>query len=244
MPPLDHDETSFIEAGREGHRDVQGGAARAAVFGASDGLLSNVSLILGVAGAAVSAGTVRLAGLAGLLAGAFSMAAGEYVSMKAQAELLERELELEQAHLRRCPECERRELAHIYVSRGVDPGTAHTLAEALMRDDDLALATHAREELGIHPESLGSPTAAAVASFVAFAAGAFIPLLPWFVTDGGAAVLSSIVVAALAATALGSVVGHFTGRSRVRAAFRQLAVAAVAASVTFAVGSLLGSQVA
>src|SRR5437588_7489256 len=176
------------------HRDIRGGTARAAVFGVSDGLVSNVSLILGVAaGAHDLQGTVRLAGLAGLIAGAVSMAIGEYVSMTAQAELFERELELERHEIRRRPENERRELAHIYRARGVDPGTADELASQMMRDPDLALETHAREELGIDPNALGSPIGAAVSSFVAFAIGALAPLLPWLFGGGHGYVLATAV---------------------------------------------------
>src|SRR5438067_10047180 len=151
------------------HRAIDRGTARAAVFGVSDGLVSNVSLILGVAGANPGAGFVRLAGLAGLISGAVSMAIGEYVSMKAQTELFERELELERREIHRRPENEQRELAHIYRSRGVEPSTADELASQMMRDPDLALETHAREELGIDPGALGSPVGAAVSSFFAFA---------------------------------------------------------------------------
>src|SRR3954470_15513753 len=162
------------------HRDVQRGSARAAVFGVSDGLVSNVSLILGVAGANPAPGVVRLAGMAGLIAGAVSMAAGEYVSMRAQTELFERELEVERRELRRNPKAETAELSRIYESRGVRPTRARAMAEEMMRDEDLALETHAREELGIDPGSLGSPWSAAFSSFVAFTLGAIIPLLPWF----------------------------------------------------------------
>src|SRR5690348_1016432 len=158
------------------HRDIQGGAARAAVFGVSDGLTSNVSLILGIAGANPTSGFVRLAGLAGLVAGSFSMAAGEYLSMKAQTELFEAELDLERREIDRRPESERRELAAIYRSRGVDRDTAEKLATEMHRDPDLALETHAREELGINPDSLGSPVQAAVSSFLSFAVGALVPL--------------------------------------------------------------------
>src|SRR4051795_10557080 len=183
------------------HRDVQGGAARAAVFGVSDGLVSNVSLILGVAGAVATTdpGIVRLAGVAGLVAGAFSMAAGEYVSMRAQTELLERELEIERREIHRRPENERRELAAIYRSRGAESGTADKLAREMMRDPELALETHAREELGIDPASLGSPVRAAVSSFVAFGIGAVVPLIPWFFTAGYAAVVASVIVGSIAA---------------------------------------------
>src|SRR3954452_5775684 len=186
------------------HRNVDRGTARAAVFGVSDGLVSNVSLILGVAGANPGAGVVRLAGLAGLISGAGSMAAGEYVSMKAQTELYERELALERRELQRNPHVETVELTQIYQSRGVDPDRARELAEQMMADPDTALQTHAREELGIDPDKLGSATAAAVASFVAFAIGAFVPLLPWFIGSGTAAVVASIVLGAVASIVVGT----------------------------------------
>lgn len=222
------------------HRKVQGGTARAAMFGISDGLVSNVSLILGVAGANPAPGVVRLAGLAGLVGGAFSMAAGEYVSMKAQTELLERELELERIEIKRRPENERRELAAIYRERGVAPATADELATEMMRDPELALETHAREELGIDPNELGSPVGAALSSFLAFAFGAILPLLPWFVAKGTGAAVASMIVGAAAAVGIGVALSAFTGRSAVRSAARQLAIAAAAASVTFAVGNAVG----
>jgi VIT1/CCC1 family predicted Fe2+/Mn2+ transporter len=226
------------------HRDVQGGTARAAVFGASDGLVSNVSLILGVAGANPGAGFVRLAGLAGLIAGAVSMAAGEYVSMRAQAELLQRELEMERIELRRNPHVETVELSQIYQSRGIPPDQARALADTVMRDPELALQTHAREELGINPESLGSPVGAAVASFFAFAVGALIPLVPWFVASGTAAVVASVVLGVLAAAGIGLALSRFTGRSPLFSAFRQVAIASVAAGFTFLVGRLVGVDAA
>jgi vacuolar iron transporter family protein len=222
------------------HRNVQGGAARAAVFGISDGLVSNVSLILGVAGADPAPGIVRLAGLAGLVGGAFSMAAGEYVSMKAQSELLERELELERIEITRRPEHERRELAAIYRERGVAADTADELATEMMRDPELALETHAREELGIDPNELGSPLAAALSSFLAFSFGAVLPLVPWFVAKGVGATVASVIVGALAAVGIGVALSAFTGRSAVRSAARQLVIASLAAGVTFAVGHAVG----
>ena len=222
------------------HRKVQGGAARAAVFGISDGLVSNVSLILGVAGANPAPGVVRLAGLAGLVGGAFSMAAGEYVSMKAQTELLERELEMERIEIHRRPENERRELAAIYRDRGVAPHTADELATEMMRDPELALETHAREELGIDPNELGSPVSAALSSLLAFALGAILPLVPWFFAKGTAATVSSVIVGAVAAVGIGVALSNFTGRSAVKSAARQLAIAALAAGVTFAVGNAVG----
>jgi len=217
------------------HRNVQGGAARAAVFGVSDGLVSNVSLILGIAGANSSAAAVRLAGLAGLVAGSVSMAAGEYVSMKAQSELLERELEMERIELRRNPHVEIAELAQIYQSRGIDPD-----ASLVMDDPNLALETHAREELGINPNSLGSPVAAAAASLGAFAVGAFLPLLPWLFASGTAATIGSVVLGIVGALAVGTALATFTGRSRLFSAARQLAIAVIAASVTYLVGRAVG----
>lgn len=229
MPPHEHH-----------HRKVQGGAARAAVFGVSDGLVSNVSLILGVAGASTSSGVVRLAGLAGLVGGAFSMASGEYVSMKAQTELLQRELDMERIEIHRRPENERRELAQIYRSRGIDPALAEDLATEMHRDPDLALETHAREELGIDPDELGSPVHAAASSFFAFAGGAVLPLLPWFFAGGTGAMLASVIIGALSAVAVGAALARFTGRPVVRLAARQLAFAAAAATVAFLVGNAVG----
>src|SRR6478609_857319 len=184
------------------HRDVRSGSARAAVFGVSDGLVSNVSLILGVAGASPGAGVVLLAGLAGLIAGSVSMAAGEYVSMRAQTELFERELDMERVELRRNPHVELVELSQIYASRGVDPDRAREMAEDIMADPQTALEAHAREELGINPNSLGSPIGAAVSSFFAFAIGALLPLLPWFFASGDVAIVASIVLGALGAIAV------------------------------------------
>ncbi len=222
------------------HRDVQGGTARAAVFGVSDGLVSNVAIVLGFAAANTGAGLVRLAGLAGLIGGAVSMAAGEYISMTAQAELLERELEMERLELHRRPEAERRELAQIYRSRGVDEATADQLATALSRDPDLALETHAREELGIDPNALGKPVSAALSSFVTFSVGAFIPLLPYLFGTGTAALVAAIVLGVIAALAVGAFLARFTGRPVGRSAARQLLFSAVPAAATYALGSAVG----
>lgn len=224
------------------HRNIQTGTARAAVFGVSDGLVSNVALVLGVAGAHPAAGVVRLAGLAGLIGGAVSMAAGEYISMTAQAELLERELEMERIELHRRPESERRELVALYRSRGVTSDVAEALASEMMRNPELALETHAREELGIDPQELGSPVVAAVSSFLCFAVGAILPLLPWFFMSGGGAVVASIVLGAIGSLAVGIALARFTGRSVARSAVRQLLWAAVPAAITYGVGSLVGIE--
>lgn len=225
------------------HRNVQGGAIRAAIFGVSDGLVTNVSLILGMAGAAADPGVVRLAGLAGLAAGAFSMAAGEYVSMAAQKELLERELDVERRSLAADPSFERRELAAIYEKRGVSSDTADELSAEMMRDPELALETHAREELGVNPRQLGSPIAAAVSSFFAFALGAVIPLVPWFFVRGTSAIVISVFLGALAALAIGAAIGVSTGRGPLRSALRQLLLGAAAGGVTYGIGAVLGVRV-
>jgi VIT1/CCC1 family predicted Fe2+/Mn2+ transporter len=222
------------------HRNVQGGAARAAVFGVSDGLVSNIAIVLGFAGANPVPSLVRLAGLVGLIGGAVSMAAGEYVSMTAQAELLERELEMERIELRRSPEMETAELAAIYMARGVDRETAEEMSSQLMRNPELALETHAREELGIDPGELGSPIAASVSSFFSFAVGAIVPLFPWFFGGGTAAVVVSIVLGAIAAILVGGLLGRFTGRHVVRSAARQLLFTAIPALITYVLGSLAG----
>ena len=230
-------------AERHHHRDLHGGAARAAVFGVSDGLVSNVGLILGVAGADPAPSVVRLAGLAGLIAGAVSMAAGEYNSMKVQAELLERELNLERIALAEFPHVETVELAQAYQAKGVDADQARALAEAMMSDPERALEAHAREELGISPEGIGSPIAAAVSSFVAFGLGAVVPLLPWFFGGKGGAIVTSLVLAVVAAIAVGWATASFTGRSRFRTAGRQIAFTLVPAAITYLIGSLVGITV-
>ena len=222
------------------HRDVTGGAARAAVFGISDGLVTNVSLILGVAGAHPGGHIVRLAGMAGLVAGAFSMAAGEFVSMRAQSELLERELENERLELARNPHMEQRELAKVYERRGLTPDTAYEMAGLMMRDPEMALETHAREELGVNPSSLGSPTAAASSSLITCALGGLVPLMPWFFATGTVAIVTTIIVAALLAVGIGIALSVFTGRSPVRTVTRQLLVSGTAAAVTFGIGALVG----
>lgn len=225
------------------HRDVQGGAARAAVFGVSDGLVSNVALILGVAAAVETGSSVVIAGVSGLLAGAASMAAGEYVSMKAQAELVERELAIERRSIAERPALETVELAGIYESRGIEPDQAEVMAAAVMSDPDVALEVHAREELGIDPDSIGDPIGAAASSFVAFAIGAILPLLPWFFADGATAIIASVVIGLAAAAGVGGVLAYFTERSMVRTIGRQVGLASAACVLTWVIGSLLGTTV-
>jgi VIT1/CCC1 family predicted Fe2+/Mn2+ transporter len=218
------------------HRDVQGGTTRATVLGAGDGLLTNLSLVLGVAGASTNASTVRLAGVASLLAGAFSMAAGELVSVRAQREMVEREVQVERRELAEDPAGERRELAGMYQAQGLSAEDADTVARILSANPDIALDTHARLELGVDPEAGG----AAISSFLSFSVGAILPLFPWFLIAGSGAVIASVIIGAIAALALGAAIGVMSGRNVLETALRQLAVAAVAAAVTYGVGSLLG----
>lgn len=222
------------------HRDVQGGTQRAAVLGAGDGLLTNLSLVLGIAGASTNASAVRLAGVAGLLAGAFSMAAGELVSVRAQQEMVEREVQVERQELADDPEGEQRELAGMYRAQGLSEEDASAVARILSANPGVALDTHARLELGVDPQAPSSAWQAAVMSFLSFSVGAILPLFPWFFSAGSSAVIASVIIGAIAALALGAAIGFMSGRSVLRTALRQLAVAAIAAAVTYGVGSLLG----
>ncbi|MEA3018838.1 MAG: vacuolar iron transporter family protein [Actinomycetota bacterium] len=235
---------SVAPAPEHHHRDVTGGAARAAVFGISDGLVTNVGLILGVAGANASASVVRLAGLALLIAGAVSMASGEFNSMKVQTELFERELEMERRELARNPHVETVELALIYQSKGMSPDQARQMSEAMMSDPERALEAHAREELGIDPKGLGSPMQAAVSSFLTFSAGAMIPLIPWFFGGGTAAKIASLALALATSAIVGAIIGQFTERKRVVTILRQIAFTAIPAVITYAIGSAVGVSAA
>ena len=226
------------------HRDVQGGAARAAVFGISDGLVSNVALILGIAGASTDPTFVRVAGVSGLLAGAISMAAGEYVSLRAQAELVERELEIERRSIAENPEAETAELAAIYRERGLDPDHADQVAEGLMADPEVALDVHAREELGVNPTQLGNPMVASASSFGSFALGAFVPLVPWLGGGGNNAVWASVILGLTVAALVGAVLARLTERSVVRTVVRQLLVVGGACGATYLIGTALGTSVA
>jgi len=216
------------------------GALRAAIFGVNDGLVSNLSLIFGVAGAGADNQVVILAGVAGLLAGAFSMASGEYVSVRVQREVFERLIHLEAHEIGSDPEAERLELAELYVRKGLPRDLAERLATELMKDPEVALDTHAREELGLDPkEGLGSPFAAAGSSFVMFAAGAFVPLMPFLVASGTAALVASAILSAIALFGVGAAMSVLTGRGAIVSGLRMLSIGAAAASVTYLVGTLL-----
>jgi vacuolar iron transporter family protein len=227
----------------EHHANVQGGFARAAVFGASDGLVSNVLLIIGMAGADATGTVVRTAGVAGLLAGAISMASGEYVSVRAQNDLVERELDRERVALAEHPEHERDELADVYIERGMDPEQARLIADQLMADPEVALEVHAREELGFAPGNLASPWTASFSSFIAFAVGAFVPLIPWLFADGGVATWASVILGVFGAASIGIGLAVLTQRSVVRNIVRHVTIAVGAAAITYVIGGFVGQAI-
>jgi VIT1/CCC1 family predicted Fe2+/Mn2+ transporter/rubrerythrin len=226
------------------HRSARSGTLRAVIFGVSDGLVSNLALVMGVAGASGEGSFVLLAGVAGLLAGAFSMAAGEYISMQSQRELFERQIELERAELEAMPEEEQRELAAIYVAKGFSREEADRIAERMFRDPQTALDTLVREELGLDPDELGSPVGAAAGSFAAFAVGAVIPVIPYVLTSGAAAFAASLVLSLAALFAVGAAVSLLTGKGVLFSGLRQMGIGAAAAAVTYAVGAVIGVGVA
>jgi len=226
------------------HRGLGGGGnLRAAVFGVNDGLVSNASLILGIAGAASDPHVVLLAGVAGMAAGAFAMAAGEYVSVRSQRELFEYQIGLERDELQEYPEAEAQELALIYVAKGVPPKEARQLADKLVSDPEHALDTLAREELGLNPEDLGSPWGAAISSFLSFAAGALLPLSPFMLAPGPRALPIAIGVTAVALFGIGALLSLFTGRTAWRSGARMLLLGGLAGAITFAIGRLAGIAV-
>lgn len=209
----------------------------------NDGLVSNLSLIMGVAGAGVGNRVVLLAGVAGLLAGAFSMAAGEYVSMRVQREFFERLIHVEAHEIGTDPEGETEELTHLFVERGIPTETARETARSLMADPQTALGVHAREELGLDPEELGSPWGAAYSSFLTFGAGALLPLVPYFFTGGPSAAWTAVALSLSALFGVGAWMTVFTARPWLLSGGRQLLIGAVAALVTHLVGRLFGVAV-
>ncbi len=222
------------------HRGGRSGTLRAAVFGANDGLVSNLSLVMGVAGAVTDNPVIVLEGIAGLMAGAFSMAAGEYISMQSQRELFERQIAIEREEMRIMPDEEERELAGILRGKGVPAEDADRIAGALMKDPEQALDTKVREELGLDPEELGSPYGAAVSSFLSFGVGALVPLLPFLLASGTPALVASLGLSFAALFLVGAGVSLVTGRGVWFSGLRQVAIGAAAAAVTFGVGTLIG----
>ena len=249
-PPLDGSGHRVITPGpgEPWHRNDKSGSTRAAVFGVSDGLVSNTALVMGFAGASPGNSTVLFAGLAGLLAGAFSMAAGEYVSVASQRDLYAREIAMEASELREKPEEEQKELELIYRAKGVDRETAASLAAQIMSNPKTALDTLAREELGLDPDELGSPIKAAISSFIAFAIGASVVVIPYlfFMGEGASSTIPlvlAITLAVIGMVVVGGIVGRLSGRGVVFSAMRQLMWGVGAAAVTFAVGTLVGINV-
>jgi len=223
------------------HRDVSGGWLRPTVFGMMDGLVSNFALIAGIAGASSSTSQIALAGWAGLVGGAFSMSAGEYISVQSQNESTEAELEVERHELVHNAEAELAELAQMYVDRGVEPDLAEKVARQLSRDPDQALVIHAQEELGVDPTQLPRPATAAGSSFAAFCVGAFLPLLPYVL--GAESLVISAIVSVLALFGAGVAASRFTTRDWWYSGARQLAFGVLAAAVTYGVGSAFHATV-
>ncbi len=231
-PPSEHS----YEA--EHAKDPQSGILRASVFGVSDGLVSNLALVMGVHGGGGTPEIILLAGIAGLMAGAFSMGAGEYISMRTQREVLERELALEREHILRYPAEEEAHLAELLKENGLDEADARRLAAQIHRRVEPAVGFHALFELGIHPKSLGAPRGAALSSFASFAAGASLPLLPWLVTDHG--LVPSLLLSTVGLLGIGAAATRLTDRKAWYGASRQLLVGALSAAITYGVGMLVG----
>lgn len=235
--------TSVAQVGVR-HKGYGGGNLRAAVFGVNDGLVSNTSLIMGVAGASVGADLVVTSGVAGLLAGALSMAAGEYVSMRSQREMFEYQIGLERAELDEYPEEEAEELALIYSTRGMDIEEARRVTRELVKNPGAALDALAREELGLNPDDLGSPWGAAIFSFLAFAAGAVVPLVPFLLgLPLGRSVALAAMIAGVALFGVGATLSLFTGRNAWLGGLRMVAIGGGAGAVTWLIGSLLGAAI-
>ena len=223
------------------HRDVTGGWLRPSVFGAMDGLVSNFALVAGVAAGSGQATVVILSGLAGLVAGACSMSAGEYISVASQAELAQAEIEVERRELARRPQAERHELARLYQARGLDSELAEEVARQLSRNPQGALEVHTREELGVSPGDLPSPLLAAGSSFLSFGVGAVLPLIPYFL--GVERLWPAAAIAGAALFTAGAVVAKVTARSWWYSGLRQLLFGAVAAAVTYGIGLLVGTTI-
>ncbi len=234
---------SVEEVGRRHRQQGGGDNLRPAVFGASDGVVSNLCLILGVSGASSNGHAVLVSGVAGLMAGAFSMAAGEYVSVRSQREMFEHQIGAERDELAEYPEQEAAELSLIYQARGLTKVDADKTANHLISNPELALDTLAREELGLDPSSLGSPTAAAASSFASFAVGAAVPLAPFVFMAGRSALGASVALTAAALFGIGCAISLFTGRGALRSGARMLVVGGMAGGVTYLIGRLLGAAV-
>jgi VIT1/CCC1 family predicted Fe2+/Mn2+ transporter len=226
------------------HFVSRGGSLRAAVFGVNDGLVSNFSLVMGFAGADARPEYILLAGVAGLLAGSFSMAAGEYVSMRAQRELFEQQIAMEKQELEMSPKEEEEELALIYQAKGIPEDEARLMARRIIANPKTAIDTLAREELGLDPSELGAPWRAALSSFLAFVLGASVPVLPYLTTSGGAAWVASALLSCLALFGVGALISIFTARGPLVSGLRMLGIGLLASAVTYSVGWLFGVSIA
>ncbi len=220
-----------------------GGRLRAAIFGINDGLVTNASLVVGVAAAEPGRQVVILAGIAGLVAGAFSMAAGEYISMTVQREVFESQIANEGRELRERPAEEREEVATMFRAKGLPEEDAERIADHVMSEPEVALDLMAREELGLNPADLGSPWGAAVSSFLAFSAGAAVPLLPYVVLSGSAAMLAALLLAGVVIAFVGGLTARLSGRSVVLGGLRAVLIGAIATGVTYVVGRIVGVAV-
>jgi VIT1/CCC1 family predicted Fe2+/Mn2+ transporter len=236
-PPGHPMPTSVEEVGRR-HRGLGGGTLRAAVFGVNDGLVSNTCLVMGVAGAAAAPDIILLTGVAGLLAGAFSMAAGEFISMLSQREMFEHQIAQEKDELERYPAEEAEELALIYAARGIPLKQARAISKRLIANPEKALDTLAREELGLNPDDLGSPIGAALSSFVAFAIGATLPLIPYLFGLSANGILIASSISGVALLVIGALLSLFSGKSALWSGLRMLLIGAIAAAATYGIGSL------
>jgi vacuolar iron transporter family protein len=229
-----------LPAATEPHETRANSVLRPIVFGGNDGLVSNLALVMGVAGATSDPAVIVLAGVAGLMAGAFSMGVGEFISVQSQRELLDYQVAFQRKQLREAPEQERRILAGVYEERGFSPAEAERFVDVVFEEPDHAVELLIFEEVGLDPRSIGSPIAAAVGSFIAFTAGAFIPLLPYLLTSGGLAFGASLGVSLVALSVLGAGIARLTRRPIVYASVRQVLLGGVAAAVTYLVGRLIG----
>lgn len=226
------------------HETSLNAVLRPIVFGANDGLVSNLALVMGVAGATTDPSMIVLAGIAGLIAGAFSMGVGEYISVQSQRELLDYQIAFQRKQLREVPEQERRILERVYVDRGFTPEQASAFVDAVFEDGEHATRQLIFEEVGLDARSIGSPLSAGLGSFAAFTAGAFVPLAPFLLTSGAPAMIASLAASLVALGLLGLGISRLTRRSPLMSAIRQVALGGVAAAVTYAVGRLVGVQMA
>ena len=225
------------------HRALAGGSARAGVFGLSDGLVTNVSLIIGFAASGIDASYVRLAGIASAVAGAVSMAAGEWVSITSQNDLVKREMALELRELQRNAGAETSELAGMYRSHGMSSKQAEAAAAEVMKDPERAVMVHAREEFGLDPAQLPNPLRVAAVSIVTFLVGALLPVIPWLTGSGNPARIASVVIGVAAAAILGALIAQQAERPWWSGSVRQVVITVLAVSVTYVIGSLVGVNV-